>query len=329
MENSADRFVKSVLELPIPIELEGAVAGSVTDAKIGGLAFDVIMPDLSLSVDELGYPLVVFKKSSLHSGDATLCWDNATDWREDAETAEDILTVEVERILLCHRLRAANEENKAFGVLEDVRRALLEDIDRWTTSLISWLEVGSGEPLMGLRWGMPSGNWLRVWGHDGARYVPLHSDPFFSSTNQNESVSLDTWQRAVHRASTGGMPPTEYVLLIDARRNLRNDDLRRAVLDAATGAEIALTRMLHARLASSPVVIANLVKDRWQQISSLTKALKRFDVTLPAGIDGESLAKPRNEAIHRGAKPTREQANKSIDIASKVIETALPLDSIF
>ena len=90
-------------------------------------------------------------------------------------------------------------------------------------------------------------------------------------------------EAAARRASRPEPPPLEWRLLNSARV-LR--DNRRAVIDAAAAAEVALAHALRTK---------------------------------------DKIAKPRNSCVHRGIEPTREEVHRAIKEAQRLLETYSPL----
>ncbi len=333
------QIIEGVVAFPASIGFAGEVAGTVTVAKIGGVDYEVEMPHLEAGDREhrpkLVPPHVRSVREDIDWADYfndPFAWGYVREWHQDGRV-EDVAKVDISYILLRREFSKASSEEGCPENLESHRATLFESIDRWSSLLMDWMEVGFRKALQGVREEVQEeGKALHAWGHDGSKYVTLATKKTIIGATINigeAGLPLDTWHRAVHRASVGDVPPTEYVLLRDARRNLQNGDFRRSVLDAATGAEMALTRMLDTHLASSSPIVSELVKDRWAQIGGLVKALKKLGVKLPNGIDGAGLATPRNHAIHRGAMPSKDEATMCVSNAEKIIELTLPLATIF
>ena len=131
-------------------------------------------------------------------------------------------------------------------------------------------------------------------------------------------------EAAARRASRPEPPPLEWRLLNSARV-LR--DNRRAVIDAATAAEVALAHALRTRLGEMP---EDALEATIRSVNGLVGLL-----TLVEQIDGvakprwpqvrDKIAKPRNSCVQRGIKPTREEVHRAIKEAQRLLETYSPL----
>jgi hypothetical protein len=98
---------------------------------------------------------------------------------------------------------------------------------------------------------------------------------------------------------------------------------RRSVLDAATAAEIALTKLRDDALAGSEPRVGDYVREKAQQIGRLVEFLSKQGRKLPDRIQQE-IVEPRNKAIHEGREPGEETATKALEKAEEVLDLAFP-----
>jgi HEPN domain-containing protein len=127
----------------------------------------------------------------------------------------------------------------------------------------------------------------------------------------------------------GNQPPAEWLLIRDARSHLNKEEYRRAVIDAATAAELAMTALIDKFLEDA------------NALEPLRKALARSSTNLGGKREVLNLLRPgllhkrlqpdlidkRNGASHRGEQYTREEATAALDIATAIVESAYPLAS--
>lgn len=99
--------------------------------------------------------------------------------------------------------------------------------------------------------------------------------------------------------------------------------LRRSVLDTATAAEVALTKLRDDVLAGGDPKVSEYVQEKAQQIGRLVEFLSKQGGKLPDGIQQE-IARPRNKAIHEGREPDEETATKALEKAEEVLDLAFP-----
>jgi len=116
--------------------------------------------------------------------------------------------------------------------------------------------------------------------------------------------------------------------LINSARVLR--DNRRAVIDAATAAEVALAHALWTRLGEMPDDAIEATIRSADGLVGLLKLVEQIDGVAkrrwPQARD--RIAKPRNSCVHRGIEPTREEVHRAIEEARALLETYSPLPEI-
>ncbi len=103
-------------------------------------------------------------------------------------------------------------------------------------------------------------------------------------------------------------PPLMWELLTAAKMAGRRGDARRALIDAGTAAESALTAIL------------SLPPGHQQPLGGLVTEAKRRGVTLPSDIRS-ALVQPRNHAIHRG-QWRGTAVNRALEISEELVARA-------
>jgi hypothetical protein len=127
-----------------------------------------------------------------------------------------------------------------------------------------------------------------------------------------------------------GAPPAEWLFIRDARSLLNTGHNRRAVIDAATAAELAMTTLIDQYLATAntdEIVRTALVK-RYSALEGRATLLRRLRSGLLSDQLQRDLIEPRNRATHSGHSLTNEQAQTAVDMAVDIVEEAHPLASL-
>jgi hypothetical protein len=215
---------------------------------------------------------------------------------------------------------------------------LFESIGPWSQRLADWLEIVlyhtpmrpftlrlSRSPTLEERDG------LRLDHADADGNLTRHlavPGPVNPRGEPINGIEESTWRAILANVSEGLSPPTEHLLLRDARVAIEEEQPRRAVLDAGTATEIALSRLLDDQLRGVRSEVADLVRAQNRELGRLRSTLKRrFSVELSNSLQ-QDLIDLRNEAIHTGAKPSIEQAQAALSLAREVVEQAQPLDDV-
>jgi glycerol dehydrogenase-like iron-containing ADH family enzyme len=107
-------------------------------------------------------------------------------------------------------------------------------------------------------------------------------------------------------------------------------DNRRAVIDAATAAEVALAHALRTRLGEMPEDALEATIRSVNGLVGLLKLVEQIDSTEKSRWKrvADRLANPRNSCVHRGIKLTREEVQSAIEEAHTLLETYSPLPKL-
>lgn len=214
--------------------------------------------------------------------------------------------------------------------LNAVRVQALAELDSWWTLFCSWVAVlTEQDPRDYLRaveatrrepiWTWVDGEEVRR-GQQASEDRPRRFDP--------EPLDVPTLVACTVLAGKGGPPPDEWMFIRDARSALVAGDYRRAVIDAGTAAELAITELLDQHLALVDTKLSDALMSRGRALEGRAKLMKELGAGVePAGFTA-SLKTPRNDAAHKGHSPTKSVAQRAINIAAELVEQATPLLSL-
>lgn len=212
-----------------------------------------------------------------------------------------------------------------------VRRRMVHDIrsgfEPWVRCVREWMDIAFAQDLAGVPGPWPDGTWrLRSWArrqlvqHPPQRCASgeLVTRPPARLHDPRVTRSAD-WSRAVDGTALSVVfalagrllhPPTALLLLRDADAQYRAAQYRRAVLDAGTAAELALSRVMP--ITGRPT------------LGSRVRAAQkegRLDC-VPDPTTG--LVFVRNHAAHLGTPPGAEEALRALEIAAQIVCLAYP-----
>ncbi len=206
-------------------------------------------------------------------------------------------------------------------------RSLHSAAESWVQALETWIDVVIRTDLRQERikedkWGHRAYVWIDRRKGGGELLKGRHILTF---NFEELSLAISPWQwgKLLNAASSGAKPPEAHLFLRDARRELGAMRYRRSVLDAATAAEIALTKLRDDVLFDSDPTVGEYVREKAQQIGRLVDFLNKQGRKLPDRIQQE-IAEPRNKAIHEGREPDEETATKALVKAEEVLDLAFP-----
>lgn len=202
---------------------------------------------------------------------------------------------------------------------------LAESFAAWFLAARRWVLAKLGIPAIGERPSPPTnfqgifnGN---VWGRGGRDTLLVTPGPV-GATSQELGAAFQ------HAAAGDGLP-IEHDLLVEAHTALLTNDLRRAVVDAATAAEVVLATWIRRHLEhhglSEQESLA--LAEQANGIADLHRLANDLGLCLAVsrGRILDRIASPRNSAVHAGAEPTLETARRAHACARVIVDQIAPL----
>jgi hypothetical protein len=248
-------------------------------------------------------------------------------WGEvrSSNTAEDgsviPVTVCIKRVRLWFPVSPVEATNPLLGPHLDNR------LSPWWDALSAWIEVTTGQDLASLGDRRPKRpQTFHLWGGnaDGTMrpLAMLFQATGFPPSHPLPAEGLRTCLAAV---AEGRAAPQERLHLSDARSLHNNGQWRRAVIDAATAAEVAITSWIDSNANSD--VKADLAK-KPKPLGALWPLYKRLGGAVPDNFQ-KLVVDPRNDAAHRGMALTSEQSAAAIDATAELVAATTPMDALF
>ncbi len=131
-------------------------------------------------------------------------------------------------------------------------------------------------------------------------------------------------KRACALQLTGNHRPTCGCLFEMRVPLLTGGDYRRAVIDAGTAAELAVTEILDQDLATTDSVLRDALIDRSRTLEGRAKLMKDLGAGSVPETFKNDLQVPRNKAAHGGVPQTLADATKALAVATNLVEQAEP-----
>lgn len=343
----------AVYKLPASLIFAGGCLGVSAPVRIAGLDGEVRLPSVKWvpdskpyimqpSLDELpalaGQRLL---KRDRRVNDDPWFWGDVSSWNPKVrEVAQASVTA------LLFRFSGVSAENLTYSnylhgrghpIGQPVDR-LFGEIDAWFEALRIWLRVLTDQdidPDVEASRVMVAAQGLEVLTVDG-EIVSLPRFPNNITVNFSQVQALDErhWRNALHLTSQGTSPPIEHSLIGTARVQLRLHQYRRAVIDAATAVELALTDFLNTNYASLPSGVQRTLGQNDQTLgwliksvsatrdlpSSVAQAFSQFPSDVQTG-----LLDVRNDVVHRNQILTFAEAARTVEIALGIVKLVKPI----
>ena len=216
------------------------------------------------------------------------------------------------------------------------------EFEFWWEAFTSWAAILASQDLVG----PPEWDWsgpdLEGWLIDAhGRRAGFITGTILNVMKKADSpthrvLELQDLEACVTAAGNQGLPPVEWLLIRDARSQANfgdefhgRENLRRAVIDAATAAELAMTSLIDKYLDDASV-LEPLRKALARSSNNLGGKKEVLNLLRPGLLHKrlqEDLINKRNGASHHGKHYSSEEAEAAIDIATAIVESAYPLAS--
>jgi hypothetical protein len=328
--------VLGVYELPAPIVVDQSVLGHEFPIRVMDLRGYVVMPTLVWEGDtpSVRNPEPPGLPSWLRSveGEAEPRWGRVESWNVGSRK---INGATVNRVAL--HFTGVSGEAITYGT-NTARRghpqgepvdSLLAAVPEWFGAVRTWVaalalqDTEADAPLASVS---APGLDLLVWTMDGGVSSTVTQDHTTHVLLRVAPTISHPMMRLIFQLANEARPvPDEHRLLISARAALRREQYRRAVLDAGTATELALTRVVDDALAPLPERLRDALTSQQRTLGPLVNLASKV-VQLPVDIN-KGLVTPRNRAMHANETPARDIAFRAEQIAREVVALVEPLPS--
>ncbi|ADG79084.1 hypothetical protein TPAU25S_04302 [Tsukamurella paurometabola] len=251
-------------------------------------------------------------------------WGVVSQWRTQVGASEqEPVSVRVQRL----GFTIVDRFHEREGIAQ-IHKDTPAVLDRWWDLFCAWVSILSTQDprdhlrLQGAARRDPV--WMWVGGGKERRGQTVSSDAI---RWDRTGTPLDpaTVETCMYLAGTEESPPTEWLFVRDARSAVAAGDYRRAVIDAGTAAELAITELLDQHLSAVEEAVAEALMSRSRALEQRSKLMKELGAGfIPDGFAG-TLQRPRNAAAHSGQAPTLEVAQGAIAVAVALLEQSTPL----
>lgn len=203
------------------------------------------------------------------------------------------------------------------------------EMDTWWDNVRTWLEISTGQRLTQVGHQQPP-----AWDLDSRTQIWLVSkrtkrerwrgggDAIGPERPPVHGVDADVFAACAALSDIG--PPLAWNLLRDARALQGVGQYRRALIDAATAAELAVIELLDERLQDTELDIQKVLLDDNPMLGRKARLLARLGNALPKSFTDDLVTK-RNQAVHKGVDPTWDECEAAIQAALVQVKKMFPL----
>ena len=310
------RTIEGFYQWDPAIEVTAQCLNTIFPTEINGADFHVCMPYSTVD-GRLVEPTMLYRRpTSYVEVDPANAWGEWKSWDTQDDGLRVPVTINVKRVRLVTHVSTDAEANHAALHLDGV-------LDRWWLNLRAWIEILTGQDLSTLGDRRRLGpNTVHLWtGTDEGLMNPLAFAINVPIPPQARALTDYGFNLCLQKVAANEVPPTEWLFLRDSRSLHQAHEWRRAVLDAATAAEIAATAWLDAH---APDEVRTQLAAHPKPLGPLSKLFQDNGGTLPDDFVGRLLT-PRNHAAHRGHTLSLEESQSAIDTVTELLESTSPI----
>ncbi|MEV0686853.1 hypothetical protein AB0I35_23585 [Nocardia sp. NPDC050378] len=266
----------------------------------------------------------------LEGDERDACWSD-DEWGTVAGAAgETPIYAHIKRCVV-HSQVAANDEVEFKAAAQQFG----DELAAWWNSVCDWLDILTLQDFASLKRAQRSilNDSVQMWSGDsvGIRKAGISYQIFTGGIHQVEVLDANQLQAAFDLAARGTRPDAEWLFMRDARSLLNAGEYRRAVIDACTAAELAVTSLIDRKFDDDGTTKVERKREFGAhhglfKLTQLHKKRRAFG-KLPTRLV-EEVGAPRNKAAHKGASLSRNEAETAIGTAAEVVSIAFPLSSI-
>ena len=292
--------------------------GSSTSVVVGGVSGTLEMPNLPDWSDEppdpLRMPLIPPRHAETwKQGGRLMHWGLPSRYPSgDSEVSSVLLHFQV--------------------TSEDVREAATAihlDTARWYAHLVDFHDLITKRPLalsITILNEQPNAD-LFCWGANGRQERPYDispSDGVVVAYSGYGALTREKLQKICNLASTDKPIALEYRIQLEAYRGYSRSDYRKAIIETAVAAELAITNGLRRRFETERVVYGEKLLKKFRMLGGRLELARVVGLELPGRDLERDLIDPRNSVIHKASFVDESMARHAIDATDELLWLLCP-----
>ncbi|QHT70754.1 hypothetical protein GXP67_30955 [Rhodocytophaga rosea] len=319
--------------LPYPLLINTHAIGCQFPVIIGGYGGTVGLPRIDKSIDyDNGFhdfllPPLDDQIKKLDS-DEEENWGRVWDWPEGR--------VEVKAFKIWFPL-----VNITKG--KEIGQTITDAFDNWFESFLDYLQIFSfaiiGDPGSVESNPYSSGKKITLFFRNADNKLTigyLKKEPRKITVHITSGIRKEELALAFEASSYSKKIPLEYSLMLDSIKALLfAQDYRKAVLDAATALEVAITERIKNELDTyanpNPKFVSSIL-NKYQTLGNRLQLAQILNISLPTvNYKGESInyevdiVRLRNQAVHFGETPSESEADKAVRVVEEAVRQLNPI----
>ena len=138
------------------------------------------------------------------------------------------------------------------------------------------------------------------------------------------ALHLSQLRDASRLASKGYVLKLEYELLLEAYKARRNNDYRKAIIEAANAIEAGLTTRIHEEFRRQKINFGKKLLNKYRMLGGRFELSRILGISLPDKDYEKLIIEPRNDVVHSRSFPTKLTARKAVDESASLLSILVP-----
>jgi hypothetical protein len=302
------------LDLERSFECASDALGSSIPVVIGGVAGILEMPKLPVwgdaPSDPLHMPLIAPKfAETWRQGDSLVNWGKPSTYPNgDAR---------VSKLLIHFQVPSEN--------LRETATAIYSGIDRWGSFLFDYFRLVTKQyRAMSFKILDQSHDAdIFIWDPDGKKERPYDKSPSHIDVRIADRISLLNRERLAKicaLASADKPIALEYRVQLEAYNALYQGDFRKAIVETAVAAELALTNGLRRHFEIEKVCYGDKLFKKFRMLGGRLELARIVGLELPNKDLDNDLIEPRNSVIHKALFVDEGVAIRAVDATDEILQ---------
>lgn len=140
----------------------------------------------------------------------------------------------------------------------------------------------------------------------------------------DESLHLEQFKQAAQLSSNFFKPRLHYRMLLESYAARRNEDYRKAIIEAAAALEICLTMRIIEEFNTQNISFGEKLLQKFRMLGGRFELARLLGINLPDKDYVSLVMTPRNEVIHRASFPDKQLANQVITEVEELLHLFSP-----
>lgn len=140
----------------------------------------------------------------------------------------------------------------------------------------------------------------------------------------DDGIDFDMLRRLCDYASNSVPPSLPYRMLIQSYKAIARGDNRKAVVEAASALEIALTQRIELEFDALKISFGKKIMEKYRMLNGLFELARLLNISLPEKDYKSNIIEPRNAIVHKGKFPDSRFTQTFVSEVARLLSHLIP-----